>query len=107
MSRKFTTNSDHKSRQQFEVLDLTGRSEVEGIQVGGRKIKYGDKSRAAVIDDAGLAKDIQQRYGQAGTRDCLVVPVEKPRDELHERTFQGVRLPWHNETFKFGEGNRR
>jgi len=107
MSRKFTTNSDRKSRQQFEVLDMTGRTEVEGVQIGGHKVKYGKKSRAAMIDDPGLAKAIQESSGQAGSRDCLVVPVEKPRDDIHERTFQGVRLPWHNESFKFGKGNRR
>lgn len=86
----FATNG-MKDRQQFEIIQRTKRTDVRGVKVGGHEVEFGKKSRAALIDDAGLAKAIHDSSGQGGTGDCLVIPVEKQSE-----TFM-IDVPWHEE----------
>jgi hypothetical protein len=95
--QEFVTNSSVKSRQQFEVIQRNPRMDMKGVKVDGHKVEFGEKSRAALIDDPGLARAIHDSSGQGGTGDCLVVPVEKPSDPNHRRTFTVPELPWHKE----------
>ena len=83
----FATNSNIKDRQQFEVLRRTPDKSIMGVKMDGHNVRFGDKSGAALIDDHGLAKEIFHTQGQGGTGDVLVVPVEKPNDPNHQRTF--------------------
>jgi len=103
--QKFITNSDHKSRQEFEILKRTPRPEVVGIKHEGRDYKFG-QGNMFKTDDVGLAHAIHDEFGQGGDGDVLVVPVEKPAERGHTRTFQGLKLPWHTEDHKFGQGTR-
>jgi hypothetical protein len=96
-TKKFETNSHVKSRQRFEVLQRTPRTDVTGIKIGDKEMKFGKKSRAFFTDDAGLAHAIHDTQGQGGTGDVLVIPVEKPQHPNHSRTWHVPALPWHKE----------
>lgn len=93
----FETNSNVKARQQFEILRRTPDKSIIGVKMGGKTVKFGKKSGAALIDDAGLAKEIFHTQGQGGTGDVLVVPVEKPKSRDHQRTWLMPAMPWHKE----------
>ena len=101
--QKFITNSNIKTRQEFEIVKRTPRSEVVGLEHEGRKYRFG-QGNMFKTDDPGLAHAIHDQHGQGGNGDVLVVPVEKPSTPDHARTFQGIKLPWHDENHQFGQG---
>lgn len=100
--QKWITNSDHPERQEFEILKRSKRAEVVGFTHEGRDYRFG-QGNMVKIDDPGLAHAIHDELGQGGDGDVLVVPVEKPADHNHTRTFTGIKLPWHDETHRFGQ----
>lgn len=95
MSKGFMTNSDVKSRQQWEVIKRTRRTDVTGVKLGDRKFKFG-QGDMFVVDDPAIAKDLHQTVGQEGSDDVIVVPVEKSAGG-RRRTWTVPALPWHEE----------
>ena len=93
--QKWETNTPTvKSRQQFEIVKLTPEARQEYPLDGGRTFRLGDKQDAMLISsDPGIARELDARYGdRTGTGELLTIPVERPIDPTHRRTFL-VRLP--------------
>jgi hypothetical protein len=90
------TNADIPTRQEYEVVKRTPRQDVVGIKIDGREFKFG-QGNMFKTDDPGLARAIHDSQGQGGDGDVLVVPVEKPAERGHKRTFVVPALPWHKE----------
>lgn len=93
--QKWETNAPTvKDRQQFEVVKLAPTHKQTYELDKGRSFTLGNKSDAMLIkSDPGIAKELDARYGdRTGTGELLVIPVEKPIDTTHRRTFL-VRLP--------------
>jgi len=103
-TKKFETNSAIKDRQKFQIIRRS-KKDIIGVKTeDGKEVHFGKRSRAAEITDAGLAHEIHDSVGQGGTGDVLVIPMETQADPIHTRTFLGVKLPWHTDEHKFGEG---
>lgn len=95
--QKFVTNSDFKDRQRFEVVKRNERPEVVGLKLDdNRQYKFG-QGNAFYVDDPSIAHDIHDEFGQGGSNDVLVVPIEKKAERGHKRVFQGIAMPWHKE----------
>jgi len=93
--QKWETNTPTvKTRQEFEVVKLKPEAPQEYKLDGGKTFRLGDKTDAMLIrSDPGLARELDARYGdRTGTGELLTIPVERPIDPIHKRTFL-VRLP--------------
>lgn len=96
-SKKFETNASIKDRQKFQIIRRS-KKDIIGVKTeDGREVKFGQRSRAAEIKDAGLAKEIHDSVGQGGTGDVLVIPMEERAEKGHKRTFTVPKLPWHKD----------
>lgn len=91
---KLTTNTDTAipERNEFEILG-THEGSPHQIEIDGRVMRAG-RSGAFRVHDAGLAREIDARFGHepGAPKDLLVVPVAKRQERGHQRTFL-VRLP--------------
>jgi hypothetical protein len=90
-----------KERQVFKVVKRTQRSDVIGVKVDDREMRFG-QGNMFEITDAGLAKEIHDTQGQGGDGDVIVIPSQIPPTPGVRRTWTGIALPWHDETHKFG-----
>lgn len=72
--------------KKYEVIKATQR-EIDGVEVGGRKYKFG-RNGGFMVNDKGAAREIEKEYGhREGNGEVVVSEVE-----IHE--------PGHN--YKFG-----
>ena len=85
--------------KKYEVVKNTTRP-LRELEVGGRRIRLSRRGIAATFD-AGLARDIEQKYGnakRASNRGEVVVneiDYEDPtRERGHVYTFVVPALPW-------------
>lgn len=89
---KIESNASIPERQEFEVIQAS-RNAPDEISIGGQTMKFGS-SGGFKVSDIGKAQAINDLYGhgKGGTRQVVVVPVEKPPERGHRRTFL-VKLP--------------
>lgn len=98
----FTTNNNLKDRQVFKVVKRSTRSDVVGIKLEDKEFKFG-QGNLFETTDAGLAREIHDTQGQGGDGDVVVIPTQVPPTPGVRRTWTGIKLPWHDDTHKFGE----
>lgn len=85
--------------KKYEFVKATTRK-VDELRVGGRRLKL-DRNGVAYTYDAGLAREVEQKYGnwrRAAHRNTVVVnevDYEDPtRERGHVYTFTIPELPW-------------
>ena len=98
---RLTTNTDSAipERNEFEVLWNKQSPRPESLNIDGRVLKFG--RNGFKVHDAGLARELDARYGfeKGAYGDIVVVPTQRRADPSHQRTFS-VRLP---KNYKRGE----
>lgn len=89
-------------KKSYEIIKASKRSkDIKGLRVGAgahRKMKF-DKYGRMVVHDAGVAKEIEKKYGKDGSNDVVVVEVDDLRPEHREtktraRRVWNIRVPW-------------
>ncbi|MHA2070122.1 MAG: hypothetical protein ACXABY_37625 [Candidatus Thorarchaeota archaeon] len=85
-------------KKSYEIIKSSERSkDIKGLLVGAgrhRKMKF-DKHGRMIVHDAGVAKEIDQKYGhKGGSKDVVVVEVDDLRPE-HRGTKTGARKVWN------------
>ena len=97
--QKFVTNSDIKDRQRFEILKNNQRADVVGVKLeDGKEFQFG-QGNAFYVDDPGMARALHDEFGQGGSQDITVVPIEKGA-KGRVRTWVVPAMPWHKDKEK-------
>lgn len=96
-------------KQDYIVVKSSLRK-TTGVDVDKHSNDFGKKSNAFTVTDAGLAREIEARYGEKGEvlpGDVVVAPLNREPDKLHKRTFTVPDLPWlHKREDTDGRDNR-
>ena len=81
----------------FQVIKATKRN-ITGIGGAGRHLKFGS-SGAFQTKDAGLAREIDQKWGPdgRGTGEVVVVETDSRPEAGHRYTFAMPAMPWHKD----------
>jgi hypothetical protein len=83
-------------KKKFQVIKNTTNASFTGLDVDGRKMKFG-RNGTFVVDAPGLASDIDKTYGRKGNQSVAVVPYNdhETRELGHRYKFaqMGVVLP--------------
>jgi len=90
-------------KKSYEIIKASERSkDVKGLFVGAgkhREMKF-DRSGRMIVHDAGVAKEIDKKFGHdGGTKDVVVVEVDDLRPEhkgtrTNARRVWNIRVPW-------------
>lgn len=83
-------------KQEYIVLKSSVRK-TNGVTVDGHEGAFGKKSHAFTVTDAGLAKEMEARYGMKGEvlpGEVVIAPLNRAPDPLHRRTFTVPDMPW-------------
>lgn len=83
-------------KQDYIVVKSSLRK-TTGVDVDKHSNDFGKKSNAFTVTDAGLAREIEARYGEKGEvlpGDVVVAPLNRAPDPIHRRTFTVPDLPW-------------
>jgi hypothetical protein len=75
-------------KKKFQVIKNTTNSEFTGLDVDGRKMKFG-RNGTFVVDAPGLASDIDKTFGRKGNQSVAVVPYNdhETRELGHKYKF--------------------
>lgn len=93
--------------KRYEIIQRSTKNLPE-LEVGGRKLTWygGPHTRVAkqmTVRDAGLAKDIIDKYGQKGSNDIAYNEVyDSKAGDGHTRYFTVPEMPWKRKSA--GEG---
>jgi len=74
----------------YEIIKNTKRRDFNSVPVDGADDVKFNRSGYAWTADKGVAKEVEQSYGQKGTNEALVVPAEEPNmsaDKVHNYSF--------------------
>ena len=87
----FDPAKDKHAGKQYVVINAT-KKPLEGVEVGGKQMKFGRDGWLRVKDPV-LANDIRQKYGNTVT----VTGIRAPdvHDRGHKFHFSVPELPWH------------
>ena len=90
-------------KKSFEIIISSKRaSDIKGFFVGAgkhKRMKF-DKEGRMIVHDAGVAAEINKKYGyDGGSKDVVVVPVDDLRPEnkgsrTRSRRVWTIRVPW-------------
>ena len=87
-------------KKSYEIIKSSTRSkDVKGFFVGGgnhNRMEF-DKEGRMVVHDAGVAKEMDQKYGKGGSKDVVVVEVDDLHPENTGRSTKriwSINLPW-------------
>ena len=90
-------------KKQFEIIKASKRSKnIKGFIVGrggGKRLAFG-KSGGLILHDAGIANEIEQKYGNEGSKDVVVVEVDDLDTAAENRGGKSTRksfvinAPW-------------
>jgi hypothetical protein len=85
-------------KKSYEIIKSSKRSkDIKGLFVGGgkhRRMEFNKEGRM-IVHDAGVAKEIDMKYGhKGGSKDVVVVEVDDLRPE-HRRTRTKARRVWN------------
>ena len=85
----------YRRRKKYQIIRSTTRENFEAVEVGGRRLKFG-KHGAFNVADAGLAREIRQRYGQdrRGTGEVAVAEIEERPVAGQPTVFRNPGVPW-------------
>lgn len=88
-----------KPKRKYQVIKAQP-NHTAGVSVDGKDLLFGTKQNAMTVVDAGMAAEIDARYGRHGSEkpgEVVVVPVECMPEQGHKRTFTVPELPWKKE----------
>lgn len=77
----------------YEVIPAKQHAAGKTYKVGGRELKFAKGTGAFYVKDAGLAKDLETKYGgtkKSASDDLRVIPVEYERKDptgVHNYSF--------------------
>lgn len=79
------------AKKKWQVIKNTTSEHVTGVDVGSEKMVFG-RNGTFIVDDPGLARDIDKVYGRKGNQHVAVVPYNdhETRELGHKYTFAGV-----------------
>lgn len=86
----------------FEVINNTDKH-IKSITVGGRRVKF-KRNGTAMVDDPGVAREIEQRFGPKAKGHEGGKVVVAPLEAYNERRDRQVKrvnymtspgMPWH------------
>ncbi len=88
-------------KKQYEIHKASKRAkDIKGVIAGGKRMKFG-KSGAFITDDPVIAKEIDEKYGEGGQGDAVVVEVDDldKSQEIHRgkrsrRVWSVGKMPW-------------
>jgi hypothetical protein len=80
-------------KKKFMVVKAT-QNDISGVSVAGRTLRFGEKTNAFQVTDAGLAREIEAAKGTKWTGDVVVIPVDSNPEPGHPRTFTVPEMPW-------------
>lgn len=83
-------------KQDYIVLKSSLRK-TKSVDVDTHHNEFGKKSNAFTVNDAGLAREIEARYGMKGEAlpgEVVIAPLNRAPDPLHKRTFTVPDMPW-------------
>ncbi len=88
-------------KKQYEIHKASKRSkDIKGVIAGGKRMAFGS-SDAFITDDAGVAREIDEKYGEGGSGDAVVVEVDDldKSQEIHKgkrsrRVWSVGVVPW-------------
>jgi hypothetical protein len=83
------------------VIKANKDPDFKGVELDGKRYKFGNDNWFRVPGDPGLANALRQKVGMNATVTRVRYP--KPADRGHKYFFQTPRLPWHHYD---SEGNR-
>lgn len=90
-----------KDSTQHQVVKATTNPNVKGIRIDGKDMNFGDKARAFTVEDPGLAREIEARFGRHGSEvpgTCVTVPIRNAhREPGHTYVFTVPEMPWKKE----------
>jgi hypothetical protein len=82
--------------KQFEVLKRTTRP-MKGVTVGGRTLNFGNRTDAFLLNDVGIARELQKNH----KHDVVVCEVDKPHTDVSsnfhtiKRALDPNWKPWY------------
>ena len=81
-------------KRKFEVITNSTKPGFDGVEVAGEKFKFGH-SGGFTISDPGKAEAINEKYGQKGPRDVIVIDTDDvPKEPGHRYFFTMPEAPW-------------
>jgi hypothetical protein len=91
MALDYNPDKERWTKHKHIVMNAT-RQKMDGVEVGGKKLKFGPDGWLRV-SDPGQAEEIRQRYGQQVTVTRMRNP--DPADRGHTYVFTSPGMPWH------------
>lgn len=89
--------------KQYEIIKASKRSkDIKGIFAGGQRLKFGS-SGGFITSDVGIAREVEQKYGSEGSKDCVVVEIDdadpsaENRGGRRTRKTYVINAPWKDE----------
>ena len=76
--------------RQFLVTKVKPDADMTGVEVDGKKMDFSKSGYSFFLKDAGMAKDMDQTVGSAGTKDVVITEMprmNKSQDGVHNYTF--------------------
>jgi hypothetical protein len=87
-------------KKSYEIIKRSKRSkDIKGIfsDAGKHKRMAFDDEGRMVVHDAGVAREIEQKFGSKGSKDVVVVEVDDLHPENTGRSTKriwSINLPW-------------
>jgi len=79
-------------KKQYEVMKASKRSkDIKGVIAGGKRLRFG-KSGAFITSDAGVAREIQEKYGPTG--DVVISEIDDADMTQENRGGRRTRKTW-------------
>lgn len=89
-------------KRRFEIITNKPDHSFKGVELGNETFEFGT-SGGFTLDDPAKAEAINQKYGQKGPRDVIVVDTDDvPSEPGHTYFFAMPEMPWRRE-----EGKKR
>ncbi len=81
-------------KRRFEIINNKPDHSFTGVELDNETFKFG-KSGGFTLEDPAKAEAINQKYGQKGPRDVVVVDTDDvPSEPGHTYFFSMPEMPW-------------
>jgi hypothetical protein len=81
-------------KKQYEIHKASKRAkDIKGVIAGGKRMEFG-KSGAFITDDPVIAREIEEKYGEGGQGDAVVIEVDDLDKSQPNRRGRSSRQVW-------------